>query len=156
MTRLNWVVTSVASVAPPQDAAFFSYSPSDVLQLIGATSITLASQASVFNPRRFVLGATRPPPLPPPPTDTTRLSAGCSRSPLRFPLPSLHFNDVFVWFPRRRAALRHEDPLRQTGQAARLPGAPLQPGEPAASAGGGGSVANSSGVSKFSGEQKPT
>lgn len=31
-------------------------------------------------------------------------------------------------FPRRRAALRHEDPLRQTGQAARLPGAPLQPG----------------------------
>lgn len=75
------------------------------------------------------LSFVRPDPSPP----MVTISFQVLRFPLTFffPLPFfLSSDDLFCLVSRRRAAVRHEDPLRQTGQAARLPGAPLQPGEP--------------------------
>lgn len=128
---LKWVVTSaVTSVKPPEDErsaglvfflpvtpVFFSFfsNPRSHVDCLCFQSQHCHSYDLTLSPRWSQLAFKH-----------------CdSRSPFFFLFPFfLSFDDLFCLVSRRRAAVRHEDPLRQTGQAARLPGAPLQPGEP--------------------------
>lgn len=94
VTLLKRVATSIASVTPPEDERNFLlfFFPRRCF-LTSHVDHHVASQASVFHPAN--LSSVRPDSFPP--TDTIRLQ-------LLLPLTSfysssLHFNDVFVWFP---------------------------------------------------------